>query len=435
MPLVRCPKCGYVWEYRGRKGRKSVTCPSCRTTFKLEDMLKVSEEKPSEKYISNIRIENELANILAQAIVQALCHAGIVKPKNDNDQEVKNIEEKEKTSEESCKSSSKIETEKDSKVREKENIERSVDGSKEDRRIVVEEKEGGESEEKYHVRIVERVVEKPRFDLSVKAVQEFNISDLVKFCDEEFLGEKLVGMYRDDKDNIICVYSHGTIARIDPFTSTVMFEFGKPFRVYIPTRGREISFEKLDGRYIPLASLERSLALILFEEILRDVEEGNKSLIERMKYLEKVPPLNTLECPKHVEDSRLVESKMEDKVMICRYDDGTIIRVDTERRILSIDSPKIGKTGELPLRENEPLALQVVNIYKMTREALPQSQVPVLVTEVGNMENVEKGEETEEGNSLNTETGEQSDESKRRKKTKTRTGTVKKRRRDNTMST
>ena len=30
---VRCPKCGYEWEYRGK--RVSVTCPNCRYTFRV----------------------------------------------------------------------------------------------------------------------------------------------------------------------------------------------------------------------------------------------------------------------------------------------------------------------------------------------------------------------------------------------------------------
>lgn len=33
MVWVKCPKCGYVWNYRGK--RISVTCPSCRHTFML----------------------------------------------------------------------------------------------------------------------------------------------------------------------------------------------------------------------------------------------------------------------------------------------------------------------------------------------------------------------------------------------------------------
>jgi len=31
---VRCPRCGYEWEYRGR--RLWVTCPNCRYTFRVD---------------------------------------------------------------------------------------------------------------------------------------------------------------------------------------------------------------------------------------------------------------------------------------------------------------------------------------------------------------------------------------------------------------
>jgi len=32
MARVKCPRCGYEWEYRGR--RITVTCPNCRYTFR-----------------------------------------------------------------------------------------------------------------------------------------------------------------------------------------------------------------------------------------------------------------------------------------------------------------------------------------------------------------------------------------------------------------
>ena len=31
--LVRCPKCGYTWDYKGK--RQSVTCPNCMHKFRI----------------------------------------------------------------------------------------------------------------------------------------------------------------------------------------------------------------------------------------------------------------------------------------------------------------------------------------------------------------------------------------------------------------
>lgn len=31
--LVRCPKCGYTWDYKGK--RQAVTCPNCMHKFKI----------------------------------------------------------------------------------------------------------------------------------------------------------------------------------------------------------------------------------------------------------------------------------------------------------------------------------------------------------------------------------------------------------------
>jgi DNA-directed RNA polymerase subunit RPC12/RpoP len=37
---VKCPHCGYEWDYKGRTGQKklSTTCPSCRRVVMLREV-------------------------------------------------------------------------------------------------------------------------------------------------------------------------------------------------------------------------------------------------------------------------------------------------------------------------------------------------------------------------------------------------------------
>ena len=35
MTKVRCPRCGYCWDYRGHRREGVISCPRCKTTMSL----------------------------------------------------------------------------------------------------------------------------------------------------------------------------------------------------------------------------------------------------------------------------------------------------------------------------------------------------------------------------------------------------------------
>lgn len=40
---VKCPRCGYEWEYKGRRIR--ITCPNCGYTFRIDSVKKFEPRK------------------------------------------------------------------------------------------------------------------------------------------------------------------------------------------------------------------------------------------------------------------------------------------------------------------------------------------------------------------------------------------------------
>ena len=47
VPTVTCPRCGYSWEYRGK--RYTATCPNCRYTFTYTSQVRPNGRKSDNK--------------------------------------------------------------------------------------------------------------------------------------------------------------------------------------------------------------------------------------------------------------------------------------------------------------------------------------------------------------------------------------------------
>lgn len=68
MVRVKCPFCGYEWDYRGK--RMYATCPSCRRSVRVQGSVDASQSSSEDREVGRVEAidRHALAKVLAIAI-------------------------------------------------------------------------------------------------------------------------------------------------------------------------------------------------------------------------------------------------------------------------------------------------------------------------------------------------------------------------------
>ena len=66
---VKCPKCGYEWDYKGKRDR--ATCPSCGYPVKVDLQSTQSTETPK-YYIVLVKVRKEQLEKVKEALNEVL---------------------------------------------------------------------------------------------------------------------------------------------------------------------------------------------------------------------------------------------------------------------------------------------------------------------------------------------------------------------------